>query len=195
MVHAGLWSWPVSDAKRAGLNMCFLNAGSALMDFQPTQPPRIHVVLPQPATWFDLHCSPIPHFGPSALAEGRAVWNVLFSLKWLSGSPTERLPEYSLSILSPSPFSAIKTSYHIIPTLLVPINSPLGSQLRFRPLAALACYCPYSDQHISHGGVNLVTRKGCAKCSYDLSLPPDMRDWQLKCFKFSLLLMPIMPGL
>lgn len=56
---------------------------------------------------------------------------------------------------------------------------------------------PCSDQQTSHGGVSLVPRRDSTKCSYDLSLPSGMRDWQLKCFKVLIAIgteFPIMPG-
>lgn len=71
-------------------------------------------------------------------------WNVLFFfLKWFSGSPTEGLPEHSLSILSPSAFSALKACYNTFPILLLPINSAPWHHLRSRPLTSWTCYCPF----------------------------------------------------
>ena len=88
---------------------------------------------------------PIPHFVPSALAEGPVVSEMFcfFFLKWFSGSPTEGLPEHSLSFLSPSAFSALKACYNTFPILLLPINSAPWHHLRSRPLTSWTCYCPF----------------------------------------------------
>lgn len=159
---------------------------------------HIHTELPQPATWCYLHCSPIPHLGPSALAEGPAVWNVLFSPKRFSGSPTERLPEYSLSILSPSRFSALITSYNTFHDF-----TAVHKFCSMKPAGVLAFGCLEpatalrSDQQTSLSGVNSVTRRRCTKCSYDSSLPSDVRDWQWRCFQVLLAVgteFPIMPA-
>ena len=142
-MNAHLWSC-LAQRSRDKAWLHSWNAGLTLVD--PTEHQHCHPCMspPHSATWFYLHSSPfliLCHL-PWLKAQLFLKCSVFF-LKWFSGSPTEGLPEPSLSILSPSAVSALKARYSIFPILLLPINSAPWHHLRSRPLTSWTCYCPF----------------------------------------------------
>ena len=159
-MNAHLWSCLGSEVKREGLNVCFWNAALTLVD--PTEHHTATFVCRLHSQQLDFICT-APHSSFCTICLGwrpSCFWNVLFFLKWFSGSPTEGLPEHSLSILSLSAFSALKAGYNIFPILLLPINSAPWHQLGSRPLTSWTCYCPFFWPQTSHGGEGVWSPEG-----------------------------------
>ena len=68
-----------------------------------------------------------------------------FFLKWFSGSTTERLPEHSLSILSPSPLCFRSRLWYL--SNFTAVHKFCSMKLGSKPLAALGLLLPFVLTH------------------------------------------------